>query len=170
MCPTPGDAQPIDFLGVPLLLVRDQEGELRLFQNVCRHRGMILVAEKKNFRGVIRCPYHSWCYSMTGELKATPHAGGPGLNEHDSVDKATTGLMPVRMGVFLDAVFADLSGEAEPFEDYVAPLAALGGLHGPARLSWRCGFAASRWTSTATGSWPSRTIARAITCLGSIRG
>ena len=120
--PQPGDAQPIDFLGVPLLLLRGEDGELRLFQNVCRHRGMILVAEKKNFRGVIRCPYHSWCYSMKGELKATPHVGGPGLNEHASVDKAATGLIPVRMGVFLDAVFADLSGQAQPFEDYVAAL------------------------------------------------
>ena len=122
--PNPGDAAPIDFLGAPLLLVRDHEGALRLYQNVCRHRGMILVAEKRNFGGVIRCPYHSWCYSLDGRLRATPHAGGPGVNATDGVDRDATGLIPVRMGVFLDAVFADLSGAAEPFADFVAPLAA----------------------------------------------
>ena len=122
--PNPGDAAPIDFLGAPLLLLRDREGALRLYQNVCRHRGMILVAEKRNFGGVIRCPYHSWCYSLDGALRATPHAGGPGINMAESIDRDATGLIPVRMGVFLDAVFADLSGAAGPFEDFIAPLAA----------------------------------------------
>ena len=122
--PQPGDAAPIDFLGAPLLLVRDHAGDLKLYQNVCRHRGMILVAEKRNFGGVIRCPYHSWCYSLDGRLRATPHAGGPGVNTAETIDRDRTGLIPVRMGVFLDAVFADLSGAAEPFEDFIAPLAA----------------------------------------------
>ena len=121
--PEPGDAQPIDFLGVPLLLLRDRSGALKLYQNVCRHRGMILVEEKRNFSGVIRCPYHSWCYSLDGKLRATPHVGGPGLNSHDAIDRDATGLIEVRMGIFLDCVFADLSGQAVPFETFVAPLA-----------------------------------------------
>ncbi|MGM0585928.1 MAG: aromatic ring-hydroxylating oxygenase subunit alpha [Pseudomonadota bacterium] len=122
--PAPGDALPVDHLGAPLLLVRDHAGELRVFQNVCRHRGMILVAEKRNFGGVIRCPYHSWCYSLDGRLRATPHVGGPGVNAHPGIDRDSTGLIPVRCGVFLDCVFADLSGEAPEFEDWIAPLAA----------------------------------------------
>lgn len=119
--PAPGDALPIDHVGVPLLLVRDHDGALRLYQNICRHRGMILVEEKRNFGGVIRCPYHSWCYSLDGQLRATPHAGGPGINTAPTIDRDTTGLIPVRMGVFMDCVFANVSGKAEPFEDYVAP-------------------------------------------------
>ncbi len=122
--PNPGDVAPIDFLGVPLLLVRDRAGDLRLFQNVCRHRGMILVSEKRNLPGVIRCPYHSWCYNLDGGLRATPHVGGPGINTSDAIDPATTGLVPVRMGVFLDAVFADISGTAPDFDDFIAPLRA----------------------------------------------
>lgn len=121
--PEPGDAMPIDHLGAPLLLVRDREGELRLYQNVCRHRGMILVEEKRNFGGVIRCPYHSWCYSLDGKLRATPHVGGAGVNAHPSIDRDETGLVPVRMGTFLGCVFADLSGEAPDFGDWIAPLA-----------------------------------------------
>ncbi|MEO0912457.1 MAG: aromatic ring-hydroxylating dioxygenase subunit alpha [Pseudomonadota bacterium] len=122
--PNKGDAKPIDLLGIPLLLLRDQTGELRVFENVCRHRGMILVAEPKNFGGVIRCPYHSWCYSQDGKLRATPHVGGPGINVHESIDPERTGLTPVPMGLYMDMVFVNISGTAEPFADFIAPLRA----------------------------------------------
>ncbi|QHQ34968.1 aromatic ring-hydroxylating oxygenase subunit alpha [Algicella marina] len=121
--PEPGDARPVEFLGMPLLLLRDRTGTLRVFENVCRHRGMILVQAPGNFGGVIRCPYHSWCYSQDGRLRATPHVGGPGINTHPSIDPAQTGLIPVRMGVFLDTIFVNISGVAEPFEEFIAPLA-----------------------------------------------
>ncbi|MEM7490336.1 MAG: Rieske (2Fe-2S) protein, partial [Pseudomonadota bacterium] len=81
--PEPGDALPIDFAGAPLLLLRDKAGQVRVFQNVCRHRGMILVDGPRRIEGAIRCPYHSWCYSTTGALVATPHVGGPGRNADD---------------------------------------------------------------------------------------
>ncbi|MHA3977297.1 aromatic ring-hydroxylating oxygenase subunit alpha [Halovulum sp. GXIMD14794] len=122
--PEPGDVCPIDLLGMPMILVRDRAGTLRVFENVCRHRGMILVEEKRNFGGVIRCPYHSWCYSHDGRLRATPHVGGPGVNVHNSVDPEATGLTPVRMGVFMDMVFVNISGTAPKFDDWIAPLRA----------------------------------------------
>ncbi len=120
--PSVGDATPIDYLGAPLLLLRDKEGAIRVYENVCRHRGMILVEEKKNFGGVIRCPYHSWCYSLDGKLRATPHVGGPGVNSHESVDPETTGLNEVRSAVFMDVVFVNLDGKAPSFEDWMGPL------------------------------------------------
>ena len=49
--PEPGDAKPIEFLGMPLLLVRDRAGQVRVFQNICRHRGMILVARAAHMGG-----------------------------------------------------------------------------------------------------------------------
>ncbi|RED13190.1 aromatic ring-hydroxylating oxygenase subunit alpha [Pontivivens insulae] len=122
--PNPGDAKPITFLGAPLLLVRDKDGALNVFENVCRHRGMILVEEARNFGGVIRCPYHSWCYSLDGRLRATPHVGGPGINTHEAVDPATTGLTPVRTGIWMDMVFVNVSGNAAAFDDWIAPLRA----------------------------------------------
>ncbi|HKK37046.1 MAG TPA: aromatic ring-hydroxylating dioxygenase subunit alpha [Paracoccaceae bacterium] len=122
--PEPGDVRPVDHLGAPLLMARDRAGGLRVFQNVCRHRGMILVDAPRNVPGVLRCPYHSWCYSLDGKLRATPHVGGPGLNAHPAVDPAATGLIGVRSGVFLGCVFVALDAEAEPFEDFVAPLRA----------------------------------------------
>ena len=41
--PEPGDAVPMEFMGIPLLLLRDKDGQVRVFQNICRHRGMVLV-------------------------------------------------------------------------------------------------------------------------------
>jgi len=122
--PDPGDARPVTLLGMPLLLERDRDGQVRVFENVCRHRGMILVDSPKNFGGVIRCPYHSWCYSLDGKLRATPHVGGPGINAHDSIDHDNTGLNPIATGVFMDAVFVNISGDAPPFEDWIAPVRA----------------------------------------------
>ncbi|MGF1477058.1 MAG: aromatic ring-hydroxylating dioxygenase subunit alpha [Geminicoccaceae bacterium] len=120
--PKAGDARPIEFAGRPLLLLRTREGEIRVFENVCRHRGMALASEPTRFKHVIRCPYHSWCYEHSGELKVTPHVGGPGHNTHDAIDRSSLALTKIRSAVWWDLIFVDLSGEAEPFEDYIAPL------------------------------------------------
>jgi choline monooxygenase len=119
----PGDARPVDFLGIPLVMLRDAAGEIRVFHNVCSHRGMILVSEPTRCRSVIRCPYHSWCYNLDGSLKATPHVGGPGHNAHVAIERDKLGLRPVRSAVWMDQVFVDLSGQAPAFPDHIAPLA-----------------------------------------------
>ena len=115
-----GEALPIDFVGLPLVAVRTREGGVKVFQNTCRHRGMILVAEKKQVGGVIRCPYHSWCYALTGELVATPHVGGPGHNTHDEIRRKELGLVEIRSHVWRDVIFVNVSGDAPAFEDYAA--------------------------------------------------
>jgi len=116
--PEPGDARPIDFLGVPLFVMRGKDGTVRVFQNVCRHRGMILVSEPKKIEGAIRCPYHSWCYSHEGALVATPHVGGPGHNTHPGIDKAQLGLLEVRSHIWMGVVFVNLSGDAPDFREH----------------------------------------------------
>lgn len=116
----PGEAMPIDFAGQPLVAVRDRDGAVRVFQNVCRHRGMILVAEKRRVGGVLRCPYHSWCYALTGDLVATPHVGGPGHNTHDAIDRRSLGLVEVRSQVWFGVIFVNVDGQAAEFEEYAA--------------------------------------------------
>ena len=111
-----GDAVPITFLGMPLLLIRDRQNNVRVFQNICRHRGMILVDEPRKIEGAIRCPYHSWCYSTDGRLVSTPHVGGPGQNSHEGIDRALLGLIEVRSHIWMDVVFVNISGTADPFE------------------------------------------------------
>ncbi|WP_371223865.1 aromatic ring-hydroxylating oxygenase subunit alpha [Roseovarius sp. 2305UL8-3] len=120
--PEPGDAKPIEFLGMPLLLLRDKDGDVRVFQNICRHRGMILVEEPKKIEGAIRCPYHSWCYSTKGKLVSTPHVGGPGHNTHASIVRSELGLNEIRSHIWRDVVWINVSGDAPAFEDVHAEL------------------------------------------------
>ncbi|MBO6853393.1 MAG: aromatic ring-hydroxylating dioxygenase subunit alpha [Marivivens sp.] len=120
--PENGDAKPIEFLGIPLLLVRDRSGDVRVFQNICRHRGMILVQEPRKIEGAIRCPYHSWCYGTDGRLVSTPHVGGPGKNKHDAIVRDDLGLIEVRSHIWRDVVFVNIDGNAAPFEEVHADL------------------------------------------------
>lgn len=121
--PQPGDVAPVGLGRRPLLLVRDREGRLRVFWNVCRHRGMVLVTEPGHCPGVIRCPYHSWSYALDGTLKATPHVGGPGRNTDPAIDRDGLGLVEVRTAEWLGCVFVDLGGRAPPFAEFITPLA-----------------------------------------------
>ncbi|MEQ8901362.1 MAG: aromatic ring-hydroxylating dioxygenase subunit alpha [Roseovarius sp.] len=122
--PEPGDAKPLEFLGMPLLLIRDKDGDVRVFQNICRHRGMILVEEPRKIEGAIRCPYHSWCYSTKGALVSTPHVGGPGHNTHESIRRDELGLNEVRSHIWRDVVWINVSGDAAPFEEAMSDLIA----------------------------------------------
>lgn len=121
-CPEPGDAMPITFLGQPLVMVRDREGVLRVFQNICRHRGMILVQAPGKIARAIRCPYHSWCYELDGRLRTTPHVGGPGTNRHEEIKRDELGLVEVPSHVWMGVVFVNIDGKAPPFEDYARDL------------------------------------------------
>lgn len=71
----PGDWRSLAVHGVPVLLVRDAEGELRAFLNVCRHRGALLAPENASGSGKSRfvCPYHCWTYDSRGHSVGRPH-------------------------------------------------------------------------------------------------
>ena len=120
--PNAGDASPVNFAGMPLLMIRSRDDEIRVFQNTCRHRGMILVQEKCNLRGTIRCPYHSWSYNLDGSLRATPHVGGPGMNIDDNIKRENLGLIEIRSYVWRDIVFVNVSCDAPEFPDYARNL------------------------------------------------
>jgi phenylpropionate dioxygenase-like ring-hydroxylating dioxygenase large terminal subunit len=120
--PEAGDAKPITFMGMPLLLLRDRNDQVRVFQNTCRHRGMILVEEARKIEGAIRCPYHSWCYSTEGKLVSTPHVGGPGQNTHPDVDRSTLGLTEIRSHVWRDVVWVNVDGQAPEFAVAMKPV------------------------------------------------
>ncbi len=118
--PQPGDVKPVEFLGDPFIIAHGRDGQIRVFHNACRHRGVKLVQKAGKTTGLLRCPYHAWCYSTEGQLKQTPHIGGPGVHQHPGIDKSTLGLIEVRSHVYLDVVFINISGEAEPFEEFFA--------------------------------------------------
>lgn len=123
--PAPGDVVPLEAAGAPLLLVRGRDGVLRVFHNVCSHRGLTLVEAPCGGRPTIVCPYHGWAYDLTGRLRATPDFGGHGRRQAEGFVPEDHGLRQVRSAEALGGlVFVDLSGEAPPFTDWAAPLLA----------------------------------------------
>ena len=68
----PGAYVTIEIAGQPICVVRDREGQLRAFYNVCKHRAHALLSgEGQTTR--IMCPYHAWTYDLTGQLRRAPH-------------------------------------------------------------------------------------------------
>ncbi len=121
--PNPGDVSPVTVAGRPLVLVRDKQGALRVFHNVCSHRGVQLVRAPQTGKPLLVCPYHSWSYRLDGALHKTPHFGGHGDHTTGCHDRAKMGLKPVRAAEWAGLVFVNLSGDAVPFADHIAPLA-----------------------------------------------
>jgi len=120
--PNPGDTKPFDLLGIPLIIVRDKKKQIRVFHNVCSHRGYKLIHETCSLKNVLRCPYHSWSYDFEGNLIATPHLGGVNKHEHEDFDKSKSGLKEVRSAVWLDLIMINISNNEIPFEEYIKPL------------------------------------------------
>ena len=120
----PGMVKPVTFLGIPMIMVRNRDGEINVFQNVCRHRGMILVEEPQKLRGPITCPYHAWSYDLDGKLRKTPHIGGPDIDTLDSVQHCDYPLISVRAHVWNDMIFVNVGENAPAFEVFAADLIA----------------------------------------------
>jgi choline monooxygenase len=120
--PEIGDAKPFDLMGVPLLILRDKNNKIRVFHNVCSHRGMILVNEECKLRNTIRCPYHSWSYNFDGELVATPHVGGMNIHEADGFIKSKSNLKEVSTHVWMDLIFININKNKKNFEESIHPL------------------------------------------------
>ena len=121
--PKPGDAIPLMAAGIPLILVRDGAGTVRVFHNVCRHRAAMMVTEPCSNLKQFACPYHAWAYDLDGRLKSTPYFDGTKEgNRSGGLDLAALGLMPVRAAVWHHWVFINLDGKAAPFAEHIRPL------------------------------------------------
>ena len=120
--PRPGDIKPVRIANQPILLVRNGQGAIRAFHNVCRHRGVQLATEPQSRGAVIRCPYHSWTYSLDGKLVRTPMVGGPGIDSCPDLNTGELGLRTAPVSVWNDLIFVNLSGQGPSLDDVVAPL------------------------------------------------
>jgi Rieske 2Fe-2S family protein len=113
-----------------ILLVRGEDGSLRAFHNVCRHRGHELLPVGGGACGkFVRCPYHAWAYALDGRLK-----GAPGFGKADSFDKTQHHLVPMRVAEWHGWLFANAGGDAPPFKEHAGNLEDLVGNHGCAEL------------------------------------
>ena len=120
--PEIGDVKPIDILGMPILILRNKQNEVKVFHNVCSHRGVKLVSKSGKINSLIRCPYHSWSYSLDGELKATPHIGGMNKHSADGFDKSKSNLKEIRSYIWLDLIMININQNEMSFEEYIKPL------------------------------------------------
>lgn len=99
--PAPGDWRGFDLLGERALVVRGQDGVVRAFHNLCRHRGARVVdAAQGHCKGALVCPFHGWVYNLDGSLRgaARPETFG-------DMDRAQFGLKPIEMEVWQGFVF-----------------------------------------------------------------
>jgi len=106
--PVPGSFVTMELIGIPLLLVRRDDGSLAGFRNVCRHRGGPVEQDPCGSRRVFTCRYHGWTYDRDGGLRHVPYAKG-----FDSVDPACSGLVPIGAAERHGLVFVVL-GSTEP--------------------------------------------------------
>ena len=120
--PEIGDVKPIDILGMPILILRNKQNEIKVFHNVCSHRGVKLVSKSGKINSLIRCPYHSWSYSLDGELKATPHIGGMNKHSAEGFDKSKSNLKEIRSYIWLDLIMININQNEMSFEEYIKPL------------------------------------------------
>jgi choline monooxygenase len=120
--PEAGDAKPFNLMGIPLLILRDKDNKIRVFHNVCSHRGMILVKEECKLKNTIRCPYHSWSYNFNGELIATPHVGGMNIHETEGFIKSKSNLKEISTHVWMDLIFINVNKNKKDFEQSIDPL------------------------------------------------
>jgi choline monooxygenase len=120
--PNPGDALPYNLLGIPLIILRDKDNRVRIFHNVCSHRGFKLLSKPCSLKNVLRCPYHSWSYDFGGKLIATPHIGGLNIHESEKFDKTKSNLKEVRSKVWMDIIFVNINNNEIEFNEHVKPL------------------------------------------------
>lgn len=119
-----GDYVTLDIMGERAFVMRGEDGVLRAFHNVCRHRAAAVVrGDTGNCGHAVRCFYHGWTYGLDGRLKAVPgEASFPGL------DKGRFGLKPLGFEVWQGFVFVRFAGSgpsvAERFRPYERELAA----------------------------------------------
>jgi Rieske 2Fe-2S family protein len=113
-CPDPGDYVVKDLAGESIFVVRNQEGELRGFYNVCAHRGTKFLDDdaRGNARKAFRCPYHAWTYDLDGRLIGTPN-----VREDELFDRSTYPLHSVAIAEYAGFLFANLSAEPRPLMD-----------------------------------------------------
>jgi phenylpropionate dioxygenase-like ring-hydroxylating dioxygenase large terminal subunit len=109
---------------VPIVVTMDDEGELRGFVNVCRHRGAIVATDARK-RGTLQCPYHAWTYGLDGRLRAAPRSV-----EDPALDAACLGLVPVSVGTWGPFVFANPDPHATPLASALGDLPEVVAEHG----------------------------------------
>ena len=105
-----------ELAGEPIVIVRDKQGTLRAFSNVCRHRAGP-IAQGSGCKNVLRCGYHGWTYALDGRLIGTPDVEGV-----EFFDRSTMGMVPLRMETWEQFIFVNFDAHAEPLATFLGEI------------------------------------------------
>ena len=141
--PNPGDYLTSRAGSQPVLVLRDEHGELRAFRNVCRHRGSRLLSGSGQCGKAIRCRYHGWTYRTDGELIGVPEG-----RSIAGLDKSKLGLFPARVETLCGLIFVNLDVHAEPLAEQVRGLPERLERYGIDRLE-----PSGEWHNTQPSNW-----------------
>jgi choline monooxygenase len=113
----PGSFATTTIAGEPVLVLRDEQGQLRAFFNVCRHRAAVVVNVPCGHATKLRCRYHGWTYDLAGCLRGTPEFEGVA-----DFRREENGLVPLTVDVWGPYVWVNMAGLALSLGDFLAPL------------------------------------------------
>jgi len=111
-----GDYFTLNFAGVPTIVLRDHDSKIRAFANTCRHRGSELLEGKGNCKLIV-CPYHSWTYDLSGNLRGTPE-----MDKTLNFNKADYGLIPIAIDTWGNFLFINFDKNPEPLKKHLGDL------------------------------------------------
>ncbi|MBY5986316.1 aromatic ring-hydroxylating oxygenase subunit alpha [Roseovarius atlanticus] len=112
----PGDYVTCELADQPVIVLRDREGDLKAFSNVCRHRMSTLLHGRGHTKSIV-CPYHAWTYNLDGSLR-----GAPAMSGNSGFCKSDYALPEIRCEEWLGWVFITLNPEAEPVASRLSEL------------------------------------------------
>ena len=112
----PGEWRSLEYLGDSVIVIRGDDGEVRAFSNVCRHRGSRLVDGSGGCAKVLTCPYHAWSYARDGRLVGVPHR-----QEYPGLEPEKLGLVPVALENWRGFLFVALEPSAPSVAEMMAP-------------------------------------------------
>jgi phenylpropionate dioxygenase-like ring-hydroxylating dioxygenase large terminal subunit len=112
----PGEWRTLEYLGESVIVIRGDDGAVRAFSNVCRHRGSRLVDGTGGCSKVLTCPYHAWSYARDGRLVGVPHR-----HEYPDLRTEDHGLFPVALETWRGFLFVTLEPGASSVAEMMAP-------------------------------------------------
>ena len=114
--PNVGDQLPIEVAGIPVVLTRDVDAQVRGYVNICRHRAHTVVLERRN-RKAMTCAYHGWSYGLDGGLKHAPRS-----DVEPDFDVSACALKPVQVAVWGPTIWVNPDVEGPSFARWIGGL------------------------------------------------